>query len=108
LDRNLLIPMVTPKDCVLVFDLIHDSNQECDCIVISNPPTAGQGYLIDCYSEEEEKLLDRFAYSDFSAGYLMESVYEMPQDIDKQDIIDGLVSMGFGYIPGFLKDSKSI
>jgi hypothetical protein len=100
--------MVLPQDCVLVFDLVHDENNECDCIVISNPSTAKQGYLIDGYSFEEDKLMNKLENCDFIGGYLIESMYEMPEDKTKDEVIEGLVSLGFGYMPGFMKDCKSI
>lgn len=108
MEKDLLISMKLPQDCFLVFDLVNDNDNECDCIVISNPKTARQGYLIDGYDIHEEILLEKFQESEFNGGNMMESMYEIPDDKTKDEIIEGLVSLGFGYMPGFLKGSKSI
>jgi hypothetical protein len=111
LENDLLISIRTrpdPKKCVLVFDLVHDDDCESDCIVISNYTTAKEGYLIDGYSDEEEALLDKFHESDFDGGNMMESMYELPSGKTKDEIIDGICALGFGYMPGFLKDCKSL
>ena len=111
MDEELLINMnirPDPRKCVLVFDLVHDDDNESDCIVISNYPTAKEGYLIDGYSDEEEELLDKFQGSDFDGGNMMESMYELPDGKTKDEIIDGMCALGFGYMPGFIKDCESI
>lgn len=106
MDNDLLVSINTrpdPSKCVLVFDLAYDDDMEQNVLVISNYKTAKTGYLIDCYTDEEGALLEKFEDSDIYYGNMMESIYEYPEGKTKDEIIDGMIDLGFGYMPGFMK-----